>query len=59
MRIALASIVLISMLGLLPTPAIAATTSSATVVSGTTAVGASPAYFDICAMFPGLPWCPR
>lgn len=58
MRITLASIVLISVLGL-PVPAVAATTGGAAAV-GTTAVGgATPAGFNICAMFPLLPWCPN
>lgn len=59
MRIALASVVLISVLGL-SAPAAATTTNSVAAVGGTSAViGAVPAAFNICAMFPLLPWCPK
>ncbi|MGV8848274.1 MAG: hypothetical protein ACOH16_01890 [Propionibacteriaceae bacterium] len=47
MRIALVSALMISLMGI-PAPAVAATGG-----------GAIAASFNICAMFPQLPWCPR
>ena len=57
MRIALASILAISVMGL-PVPAVAASTGT-TAVTTTAVGGATPLAFNICAMFPLLPWCPK
>lgn len=53
MRIALASILLTSVLAV-PAPAFAATPGSAVAV-----VSATPALFSPCTLFPFLPWCPK
>jgi hypothetical protein len=52
MRIALVSVLMISLMGI-PAPAVAAPA-----IAGTGG-GAIVAIFNICAMFPNLPWCPR
>lgn len=53
MRIAFASILLVSVLAV-PAPAFAATSGGAVAV-----VGATPAGFSPCTLFPFLPWCPK